>query len=242
MNVETRTMPVDDRIGECKGQSALFRLLGRVLESEVDSALLELLRTTLREPLADVGLELPEDVLAGDPAAVLPTLEVEFTGLFVQPGAISPYASVFETGALFQEPCNRVAGWYREAGFRFQHVYSGEFPDHVGTMLVFVGTQFAAEADALESGDAAAAEAARVRRERFLIEEVGPWAPAWCRIAASVANHSFYAGVLALAERVVWEELSVIAPPRRLRELAEKNSRRPARLDASPEFRKASGL
>lgn len=231
-----------EKIEEYRAQAGVFTLLGRVLEHEVDETFLDLLRTTLREPLDEAGVVLPEDMLSGDPAAVADKLAVEFTALFVAPGAISPYASVFETGAMAQEPSSRVNRWYTDAGFEFTRIFSGEFPDHVGTMLRFVAEQFNAEADALESGDDHKAEEIKVRRERFLLEELGGWAPSWCRIAASVANHPFYEGILGLTERVLWEELSLIAPARRLRELSELNARRPARLDASPEYRKASGL
>jgi len=160
----------------------------------------------------------------------------------VQPGAISPYASVFINGAMSQEPADRAARWYAEAGFAYRNVYSGEFPDHIGTMLAFVAVLFDRQAAALEQGDMTAADDWRVRRERFLLEEVGPWAVGWCRYARQAARHPFYAAMLDLTERVVWEELSLIAPPRRLKDLTQANARRPASFASSPDFRKASGL
>lgn len=229
-------------IGEYRAQAGIFTLLGRALEHEVDEAFLELLRTRLRAPLAEAGVELPDDMVNGQTAEVLEQLAVEFTGLFVAPGAISPYASVFETGAMAQEPSSRVNRWYTEAGFEFRRMLSGEFPDHVGTMLRFVAELYSAEADCWERGDDVAAGEIKVRRERFLLEELGGWVPGWCRIAASVAGHPFYERMLDLTGRVLWEELTLIAPPRRLRELSDLNARRPARLESSPEFRKASGL
>lgn len=242
MTLEMKKAETAKMIEENRAQAGIFTLLGRSLEYEVDEAFLELLRTTLREPLAEAGVELPDDLLHGPSAEVLEHLAVEFTGLFVAPGAISPYASVFETGAMAQEPSSRVNRWYTEAGFEFRRMLSGEFPDHVGTMLRFVAALYSAEADCLERGDDVAAEETKVRRERFLLEEVGGWVPGWCRIAASVAGHPFYERMLDLTGRVLWEELSMIAPPRRLRELSDLNARRPARLESSPEFRKASGL
>lgn len=242
MMSKNETVEIGQTIEECRAQAGVFTLLGRALEHEVDSVFLALLRTTLKDPLGEAGVALPDDMQFGEPEQVLETLAVEFTGLFVAPGAISPYASVFEHGAMAQEPTSRVNRWYEEAGFEFRRVLSGEFPDHVGTMLQFVAAQFNAEADALDQGDAARAEEAKVRRERFLLEELGGWAPGWCRTAASVAGHPFYERMLSLTERVLWEELSLIAPARRLRELSELNARRPTRLDSSPEFRKASGL
>lgn len=230
------------RSDECKAQSALFRLLARALEYEVDADFLERLRGELREPLAESGAEVPEDILTGDPEKTIADLAVEFTALFVQPGAISPYASVFQTGSMFQEQCDRAARWYQENGFVFKHRFSGEFPDHAGTMLSFVSALFEREASALEEGNEETAETIRETRERFLIEELGGWAPGWCRVAAQAAQHPFYERMLGLTERVLWDELTQIVPPRRMRELTEKNAKGPTVVKKDPGFRKASGL
>jgi TorA maturation chaperone TorD len=230
------------RLDECRAQSALFRLLARTLEYEVDEAFLTHLRNDLQEALAEAGAELPEDMCSEPSGDLLEKLAVEYTALFVQPGAISPYASVFETGSMFQEQCDRTARWYQENGFVFKHRYSGEFPDHAGTMLSFISALFAAEAKALEVGDEAGAEVLREKRERFLIEELGSWAPGWAKLAAQAAQHPFYERMLGLVERVLWDELTQVVPPRRMRELTEKNSRGPTVIKKDPGFRKASGL
>lgn len=227
---------------ECGAQGALFKLLARVIEYEVDQPMLDSLRGELREPLAEAGAEVPEDLLTGDPAKVVEDLAVEYTALFVQPGAISPHASVFQTGKMFQEPADRAANWYRENGFVFTHRFSGEFPDHAGVMMSFVSALFEREADALDRGDAAAAQVIHETRERFLIEEMGEWVPAWCRTAAQAAEHPFYERMMNLTGRVLWDELTQIVPPRRLRELSEKNARGPVVVAKDPGFRKASGL
>jgi TorA maturation chaperone TorD len=230
------------RRDECKAQAALFRLLARVLEYEVDQTLLDSLRRELRDPLAEAGAEVPEDVLTADIDTTIEKLAVEYTALFVQPGAISPYASVFESGSMFQEQCDRAANWYRENGFVFKHRFSGEFPDHAGTMLAFVGALFEREAQALEQDDPEAAEKIRETRERFLIEEMGGWVPAWCKTAVAAAQHPFYERMLDLTSRVMWDELRQIVPPRRFQELVNKNARGPTVKKKSPDFRKASGL
>lgn len=227
---------------ECRAQGALFKLLARIIEYEIDQPLLDSLKGELRQPLAEAGAEVPEDLLAGDPEQVLENLAVEYTALFVQPGAISPHASVFQTGRMFQKQTDRAARWYRENGFVFTHRFSGEFPDHAGVMMSFVSALFEREADALDKGDAAAAQAIHEARERFLIEEMGEWVPAWCRTAAQAAQHPFYERMMNLTGRVLWDELTQIAPPRRLRELSEKNAKGPKIVKKDPGFRKASGL
>ena len=49
---------------ECGAQAGLYRLLGRCLEAEVDNALLNVLRTRLREPLVEAGLSFDDVVHA----------------------------------------------------------------------------------------------------------------------------------------------------------------------------------
>lgn len=230
------------RIAECRAQAGLYRLLGRCLEDEVDEALLTLLRGELRDPLAEVGVTLDEAFFQAPAQALLEALAEEFTGLFVAPGGVSPYASVFETGRMFQAPADRAATAYREAGWEYHRQLSGEFPDHIGTMLGFVGILSDAEASALEQGDRVRADACKQHRQTFLREQLGSWAPGWCRRAAAAALHVLYHQLLTLAEKVLWTDLANCTDRRQLRELAELNRREPVQLEYNADFRKASGL
>jgi TorA maturation chaperone TorD len=173
---------------------------------------------------------------------LIETLAEEFTGLFVAPGCISPYASVFETGCMYKEPADRAFEAYREAGWEYQRRMSGEFPDHIGTMLGFCGLLADAEAESLVAGELRRADELKGMRERFLVDQLGSWAPGWCHLAAEAALHPFYQGVLNLTEALLWSELAQIVDRRRMRELAELNRREPKRLDYDADFRKASGL
>jgi TorA maturation chaperone TorD len=228
-------------VGELRAAAALYRLLGRLLEEEIDAPLLGLLRGELREPLAAVGIHLPETV--GEPVEiVLETLAEEYTGLFVAPGCISPYASVFETGTLFKEPCDRAVAAYREAGWDYRLRVSGEFPDHIGTMLAFMALLADAEAEALDEGDGERAARQRERRQRFLLQQLGPWGPGWCQRAAAAAFNPLYRSIIEATEQLLWSELALVAGRRQLRELAELNRRETPKLDYDADFRKASGL
>lgn len=230
------------RLAECRAQAGLYKLLGRCLEEEIDGPLLQLLRGELRAALAHAGISLDEAFFTCPEHALLEALAEEFTGLFVAPGGVSPYASVFESGCMFQQAADRAVGAYQAAGWSYERRLSGEFPDHIGTMLAFVGVLNEAEASALTQGDVALADACRERRKAFLVEQLGPWAPAWCRRAASAALHVFYRQMLALAEQVLWADLAACTDRRRLRELVELNRREPAKLEYDADFRKASGL
>jgi putative dimethyl sulfoxide reductase chaperone len=239
---ESAPAVADESIAERAALAGLYRLVARCLEEEPDRELLRLLRGELQEPLAAAGWPLSADVLEDPEDVLLEALAVEYTGLFVAPGGVSPYASVFETGALFRAPCDRVMAAYREAGFDYQRRLSGEFPDHVGTMLGFLGHLAEAEADARRRGDDTAAERARQRHDRFLLEQLGPWAPGWCQRAARAALHPFYRQVLQFTEQLLWQTLGEVTDRRGLKELMAQNQREPKKLDYNADFRKASGL
>lgn len=232
----------EERLAECRAQAALYGLVGRCLEEEVDEALLGLLRGPLAGPLAAVGLVLDAELLQAPAAPLLEALAEEYTVLFVAPGGVSPFASVFETGCMFREPADRAMAAYRAAGWDWQRRQSGEFPDHVGTLLAFVGVLAGAEAEALERADTDAATRWRQQRESFLLEEIGPWVPGWCRRAAAAAMQPFYRQLLGFAGQLLWTDLAAVAERRELRALAELNRREPKKLDYNADFRKASGL
>jgi TorA maturation chaperone TorD len=232
----------EERLAECRAQAALYGLVGRCLEEEVDEALLGLLRGPLAGPLAAVGLVLDAELLQAPAAPLLEALAEEYTVLFVAPGGVSPFASVFETGCMFREPADRAMAAYRAAGWDWQRRQSGEFPDHVGTLLAFLGVLAGAEAEALEQADTDAAARWRQQRESFLLEEIGPWVPGWCRRAAAAAMQPFYRQLLGFSGQLLWTDIAAVADRRQLRALAELNRREPKKLDYNADFRKASGL
>lgn len=223
-------------------KSGLYAFLGRVLEEEIDNNLLQMLRTDLADSLEDAGVVLTQAMLDGKTEQVLSNLAEEFTGLFVQPGAVLPYRSVFETGRMYQSPCDEVAAAYQKAGFEFTTKLSGEFPDHFGVMLGFVSKLCAFEAHALENDDVAKAETWRIMRDAFILEQLGPWGLGWCHRARLLAEHPFYASVLALAEAVLMEDLKELSSSDQLLALVDLNRRPPVKLDYDADFRKASGL
>jgi len=233
---------VAETIAELRSQAAVYRLMARFLEQEVDPDLLQLLRADLREPLAEVGITLDDYVLDGPEEGVLEALAEEYTCLFVAPGGVSPYLSVFETGCMFREPCDRVVEAYHAAGWGYQRQYSGEFPDHIGTMLAFIGILLDAQADALAQEDPSQAEQLAARRAEFIIELIAPWAPGWCQRAADAALLPLYQQILMFTGQLLWSDIVGLVDRRQLRELQEANRREPKKLDYNADFRKASGI
>ncbi len=234
--------PASEMAQVLEARSGLYALLGRCLEGEVDAALLGMLRGALGDVIGELGLDLGADVMNAPERQVLDTLAEEYASLFVAPGAASPFRSVFESGRLFQTQADLAAAAYREAGFAFRNVHSGEFADHIGVMLAFVGRLLNLEAQALRAGNADAAAAWRARRERFLLRQLGPWAVGWCRRARACARHDFYRAILDLVEQTVWDDASAIADVKTLKRLVAANKRPLVRPKSDHGFRKASGF
>jgi len=227
---------------EMSAMADLYRFVGRLLEAEFDTDLLHLIRGPMRESLQATGFSLDRDFLDTPEDALLEALAEEYTALFVAPGAISPYASVNLTGTLFKEPCDRATAAYQRHGWEFNRIMSGEFPDHVGVMVSFLGELSAAEARALEDGDLQRADTLAAERDSFLLEELGSWAIGWANRAAQAAEIGFYQELLEMTGQLLWNELARVADRRQLQELAEQNNQEPPRLDYDADFRKASGL
>jgi len=222
--------------------SGVFGFFSRVLEQEIDAEFLHALRYELKQPLQEVGMEFDDDFFSVEESALLERYAEEFTGLFVAPGCVSPYASVFETGCMFKEPADRASAAYLAAGWEYKNRYSGEFPDHIGTMLGFYGMLCESEADCLDQGLIDKADQIKSSREQFLLQQLAEWGPGWCHLAARATTLSFYQQVLSMVEQLLWSELSQLIDRRELKNLAQKNQREPKRLDYDADFRKASGL
>ena len=222
--------------------SGIFGFFSRVLEQEIDAEFLHALRYELKQPLQEAGMEFDEDFLTAEESRLLERYAEEFTGLFVAPGCVSPYASVFETGCMFKEPADRASAAYVEAGWSYKNRYSGEFPDHIGTMLGFYGMLCESEAEYLGQGLIDNADQIKARREQFLLQQLAEWGPGWCHLAARASTLSFYQQVLSMVEQLLWSELSQLLDRRDLKTLVQKNQRDPKRLDYDADFRKASGL
>lgn len=231
-----------ERVAQVQALVGLFRFLARCIEEEADAGLIGLIRGELREPLAASGLIFDKTFYDTPVETLIERLAEEYTGLFVAPGCVSPYASVVETGCMFKEPADRVVEAYHKAGWDYRNRLSGEFPDHIGTMLGFYANLAEAEAFALLAGDSERAKQYATQRETFLLEQLAEWGPGWCQRAAAAALHPFYKQLLQMTEQALWSELEQRVERRRLRELAELNRREPKRLDYDADFRKASGL
>lgn len=233
---------LDSRAAEVSSLGSVFLFLGHCIEAELDADFIDLIRVDLRGPLEAAGLTFDDEFYKATSENLVEVLAEEYAALFVVPGCINPYASVFETGCMFKEAADRAIAAYHDAGWDYRRHMSGEFPDHIGTMLGFFGLLAEAEARSLAAGDISRADEYRAQRDRFLVEQLASWGPGWCRRASEAALHPFYTGLLQMTEQALWNEMEQVLDRRRLRELAELNQREPRRLDYDADFRKASGI
>lgn len=239
-NDEARAL--DSRAAEVSSLGSVFLFFSHCIEAEVDAEFIDLIRVDLRGPLESAGLTFDDEFYKASSESLVEVLAEEYAGLFVVPGCISPYASVFETGCMFKEAADRAIAAYHDAGWDYRRHMSGEFPDHIGTMLAFFGILAEAEARSLVAGDISQADEYKAQRDSFLVEQLGSWGPGWCRRASEAALHPFYKGLLQMTEQALWGEMEQVLDRRRLRELAELNQREGRRLDYNADFRKASGI
>ncbi len=226
---------------ELRARAGVFSFFARLLEQEIDRSLLRQLRGEWAEALAELGFT-DAEFFSVPEATLLEAYAEEYTCLMMAPGGCSPFASVFETGRMFQEPADRASAAYAEAGLAFRHQLSGEFPDHIGVMLAFVAQQMWRECEAVTQGDTALAQSTRARWQRFLHQELGGWAIAWARRAAAAAQLPLYQTLCRALEQWLWQELSLLVDRDGLKKLAQLNRRDPPKLDYDADFRKASGL
>ena len=229
-------------VAELEARAGVYRLFSRILEEEVDAELLQLLRNDWAPLLTEMGFDFGEAFDQESPESLIESYAEEYTSLFMAPGGSSPFASVFISGRMFQEPADKAAKAYEEAGLRFQHGFSGEFPDHVGVMLAFIAHQIEAEAEALRRGDQALAELCHQRWFDFLRQQIGEWVPAWARCSAGATQVPFYQQICSALEQWLWQEFSLLMERDELKQLQRLNQREQPRLDYDADFRKASGL
>ena len=222
--------------------AGLFGFFSRCIEQEIDARLLATIREELKDPLSESGLQFDDVFLFAPEDELVDILAEEFTALFVAPGCISPYASVFETGTMFKEQTDKAILAYHQAGWDYKHRYSGEFPDHIGTMLGFYSILCARESEFLQAGEIETADKIKAQRQTFLIEQLGNWGPGWCHLASQAATIMFYKQILSMIEQMLWSELSQMVDRRELRKLVQLNKREPKRIEYDADFRKASGL
>ncbi len=200
--------------GTAKERSGLYGFLAEVFRGEPSPDLLRRIKApAFAEVLEAAGAHLgaglthqPEDVLLED-------LAVEYTRLFLGPGRhVRPYAATYLDGAG-ASLCGPTTAWVRDfmerAGFELSPEHRN-LPDHVFVEMEFMARMAAREAEAIEAGDAAAAQFRWLQKE-FLENHLGRWLPSFCGLAAEHAQLSFYRELARLTGNFLKSELATFA-------------------------------
>src|SRR5712692_8579361 len=182
-------------LNTARARADTYRLLGRLCLAELDTHLLCALRAA---PEFAPSLDEEEEPL-------LAAIRAEYARLVLF--NLPPYESVYldEQVMLNTDATHAVVAAYREGGYSPAGQVGA--PDHVGLELAFLGHLAAAEATALERGDAVGARCERARQARFLVAHVGRWAPLWASGIARLARVPFYRALGEIVAELVLQEL-----------------------------------
>lgn len=194
-------------------------LLGEAQSGALTDALAEALANLPAEQGVDERAlqafkALPPKMAPDGPHGTLEALEVEYTRLFVGPGAplVSPYESVHVDreqadipGLIWGKTTLAVRDAYREAGLTLRP--GPEPPDHLAAELEFLAFLSQAESASLARGDRRQAESARQRRTAFLADHLHRWAPTIAERVAAEARHPLYEAAGRLLKAALTAEL-----------------------------------
>jgi len=175
-----------------RGRAYLYGLLSLVFRGEITPDFLKKLRSEEGiNSLKALGIEWGENFLKAREEELLEELAVEYTCLFVAPGSVSPYESVWLTGRLFQGPSQEVEDIYSRCGLTLPLEYK-VFPDQAGIELEFMGYLAARESEAWADGREKDALKYQELQREFLGEHLGRWILEFSKEVEKVAFHPFY--------------------------------------------------
>jgi TorA maturation chaperone TorD len=140
------------------------------------------------------------------------SLVQDFEALFVVPirGAyVAPFASVFLTGMVGQEPTRAVKRFYQEAGLEVEEGFA-EAPDHVGMELEFMAMLCLRETTGLKADDEQEVRNALTLERRFLRDHVLPWIPQLSEEILIKGTTDFYKGVSRFMKDYVTFDMNLV--------------------------------
>jgi len=230
-----------EQIEVLRARANLYRLFGALLYREPAESWLESFQQGLKQEWSALGCTFDEDMDMPLPQ-LKEELDAEFTSLWIAPGGVPRFESVYATGSVFQYPCDQVMEIYRSEGFDFDADAEKTFADHAGVELEFMGLLADKQAKAVEQGDQEEAARAEERLRGFLLEHAGKWIPAMLSHSIRCAEHSFYRELCRMILEFFDQEIEAMLPRRDREMLRAKYQRLPKEIDYDADFRKASGL
>lgn len=185
--------PPAERAAEYRARAQVYRLLSGVFIEEASKEFIAALRAPeMVAQLAEVGLRFDADFLDAPIDDLVDALAVEYTTLFVAPGGCQPVESVRLFGRFKQEPAFDTMAIYQRNGFVLRPGKHEVFADQLGVELLFVAELLERAAQALDSGNEAAARKLQKEIKRFWVQHLGRWVRGYARLVERAAQHSFY--------------------------------------------------
>lgn len=196
----------------CAARAGYYRYLSRLFYRELDDALLDELATaqaveTLDEEMDEVerafvrGSNKMAKYVAARNADTLTQSRCDFARVFLGAGStaddpVSPFESVYtsEDHLLMQGARDAMFRILIEAGLSIDDDFNMP-EDHISFELQYQAHLLDGQAQALERGDAQAAQAAAAAAEGFFREHIENWVPRFCDAAAALAKTPFYRGL-----------------------------------------------
>ncbi len=217
----TSTQEQPELVGIMEGRAALYDLLARVYQSEVDEAFLQQLRTmrypqNSDNPKINDAFKRVYKVIRHAREDILDVLSVDFARTFLgsgvlNPNAAFPYESVYTSkhALVMQEARDEVLAIYRSQGLTKDESWRDP-EDHISLQLQFESLLCRRIAQAMQDGDdERACELVRTQHG-FLVHHMLDWVPRFCTDVPRYAKNDFYAAFAQLTVEFLNEERALL--------------------------------
>lgn len=200
-------LPQMDSTVAALGRSGVYRLLAAFYRSEPDAVLLDTLGSAeVRSILIELGVDreclAPERSGAGNAkerAGLLDELAEEYAALFILPGGVKPYASVWLKGQLCDEPEWKAREFYKNCGLIIPEDVN-IFADHLALELDFMGHLSEKQYEELREGNERSAIQSYALQCEFFSGHLGTWVFRFLENLNRYAHHPFYKGAAGLTK------------------------------------------
>ncbi len=209
--------PSSDKKAMALHRSYIYALLAKVYREPPDLELIRVAKEqSFRDTLKEMNIRFENDFLKAPDLALVESLAVEFTRLFVGPGKhIPPYESVHHQlngggwGSLWGESTAEVNSFIKSAGLKLKQKYEN-LPDHISIELEFLSEVCKREAQACEENDYEGTLYILDMEKKFVARYLGRWTAAFCDKVIEETESSFYKAMANLTKDFVEMEEKTI--------------------------------
>lgn len=210
-----------DLIGIMEGRAAMYDLLARVYQKEVDQDFLQELRAmrypqNSENPAINDAFKRIYKVIRHAREDILDVLSVDYARTFLgsgvlNPNAAFPYESVYTSkhALTMQEARDEVLAVYRSQGITKDESWKDP-EDHIALQLQFQGVMCRRTKDAIVACDDERARELVRTQYGFLVHHMLNWIPNFCTDVPRYAKNDFYHAFAQLTVEFLGEERSLL--------------------------------